>query len=210
VWFIGYTPDIAVGVFIGFDDHAKSIGPKATGSSIALPVFIDFMSEAKKYFTPKPFRVPKGIKLRKINAETGGALSQNSQENITEAFKDEEEEAKEESMEIGGKAASERVGETKGEEEAASDVIDVATEPTKRRSLSRFANEVVDDITLRRKHTDTAMIEDDAPDEVDSPSNSRILSPDEDGNLATDHWNTTEHENVDARSPKINPIFGVY
>jgi penicillin-binding protein 1A len=88
VWFIGYTPDIAVGIFIGFDDHSKSLGKNATGTSTALPIFIDFMLEAKKYLIPKPFKVPKGIKLRKINAETG--VSENGRSTIVEAFKDED------------------------------------------------------------------------------------------------------------------------
>ena len=72
-WFIGYTPDIAIGVFVGFDDHTKSLGKNASGSNTALPIFIDFIKHAKKYLTPKPFRIPKGIKLRKIDAKTGGA-----------------------------------------------------------------------------------------------------------------------------------------
>ena len=61
-WFIGYTPDIAIGVFVGFDDHTKSLGKNASGSNTALPIFIDFMTHAKKYLIAKPFRIPKGIK----------------------------------------------------------------------------------------------------------------------------------------------------
>jgi len=87
-WFIGYTPDIAIGVFVGFDDHTKSLGQNASGSNTALPIFIDFMKHAKKYLTAKPFRIPKGIKLRKIDAETGGAPCGNI--TITEAFKQDE------------------------------------------------------------------------------------------------------------------------
>ncbi len=87
-WFIGYTPDIAVGVFVGFDDHTKSLGKTASGSNTALPIFIDFMTHAKKHLTPKPFRIPKGIKLRKIDAKTGGIPR--GDETITEAFKQDE------------------------------------------------------------------------------------------------------------------------
>ncbi|MDR2795059.1 MAG: PBP1A family penicillin-binding protein [Holosporaceae bacterium] len=89
-WFIGYTPDIAVGIFIGFDDHSKSLGKNANGTNTALPVFIDFMQKAKSYFTPKPFRIPKGIKLRRIDAETGEISSTDSYNSIIEAFKDED------------------------------------------------------------------------------------------------------------------------
>ncbi|MDR1982355.1 MAG: PBP1A family penicillin-binding protein [Holosporaceae bacterium] len=91
-WFIGYTPDIAVGVFIGFDDHAKSLGKNANGTNTALPIFIDFMVEAKKYLQPKPFRVPKGIKLRKIDMETGGTPLENGRNTLIEALKEEEDE----------------------------------------------------------------------------------------------------------------------
>ncbi|MDR2157936.1 MAG: PBP1A family penicillin-binding protein [Holosporaceae bacterium] len=91
-WFIGYTPDIAVGVFVGFDDHSQSLGKNANGSNTALPIFIDFMVEAKKYLTPKPFKVPKGIKLRKIDAETGAIPSADSRRIIVEAFKEDDDE----------------------------------------------------------------------------------------------------------------------
>lgn len=87
-WFIGYTPDIAIGVFVGFDDHTKSLGKNANGSNTALPIFIDFLQHAKKYLTAKPFRIPKGIKLRKIDAKTGGKPCGDI--TITEAFKQDE------------------------------------------------------------------------------------------------------------------------
>lgn len=89
-WFVGFTPDIAVGVFVGFDEQSKNLGRNANGSNTALPIFISFMSEAKKYLTPKPFKVPKGIKFRKIDAETGGNPTNGSGAIIVEAFKDED------------------------------------------------------------------------------------------------------------------------
>jgi penicillin-binding protein 1A len=89
-WFIAYTPDIAIGIFIGFDDHSKTLGKNANGTNTALPIFIDFMQNAKRYLTPKPFKVPKGIKLRKIDAKTGGIASENNLNTLTEAFKDED------------------------------------------------------------------------------------------------------------------------
>ncbi|MDR3180099.1 MAG: PBP1A family penicillin-binding protein [Holosporaceae bacterium] len=88
IWFVGFTPDIAVGVFVGFDDHSLSLGKNATGSSIAAPIFIDFMTQAKNILSPKSFRIPKGIKLRKIDLETGG--SPTGAVSIMEAFKDDE------------------------------------------------------------------------------------------------------------------------
>ncbi|MDR0631829.1 MAG: PBP1A family penicillin-binding protein [Holosporaceae bacterium] len=97
-WFVGYTPDIAVGIFIGFDDHSKTLGKNANGTNTALPVFINFMTEAKKYLIPKPFKVPRGIKLRKIDAETGGVPSENSRNTIVEAFKEAEEHSEEQNL----------------------------------------------------------------------------------------------------------------
>jgi penicillin-binding protein 1A len=91
VWFIGYTPDMAVGVFVGFDDHSKSLGKEANGANTALPIFINFMVKAQKYLSPKPFKVPRGIKLRKIDADTGGAPSSSKNNRIImEAFKEDE------------------------------------------------------------------------------------------------------------------------
>ena len=89
-WCIGYTPDIAVGVFVGFDDHSRSLGEKAQGAVIARPIIIEFLSQAKNYLRPKPFRVPKGIHLRKINLFTGEPSTKDGPNTITEAFKDED------------------------------------------------------------------------------------------------------------------------
>lgn len=88
LWFIGYTPDIAVGVFVGFDDHQKSLGKNASGTSHALPIFIDFMEKIKPLLKPRPFKVPRGIKLRKIDAETGGPITSESKFTVWEAFKE--------------------------------------------------------------------------------------------------------------------------
>lgn len=98
-WFVGYTPDIAVGVFVGFDDHSKSLGKNANGTNTALPIFISFMSVARKFLTPTPFRVPKGIKLRKIDIETGGAPTGAPGSSMIEAFKDEDDEPQENAIE---------------------------------------------------------------------------------------------------------------
>ena len=89
-WCIGYTPDIAVGVFVGFDDHSRSLGEKAQGATIALPVLKEFISQAAKYLHPKPFRIPNGIHMRQIDMLTGDAPTKDTKNIITEAFKDED------------------------------------------------------------------------------------------------------------------------
>ncbi|OYW79592.1 MAG: hypothetical protein B7Z26_07810 [Asticcacaulis sp. 32-58-5] len=57
-WFVGYSPDLVVGVFVGFDDN-RSLGEGETGGSSALPIFVDFMEDALKDKPVKPFMKPK-------------------------------------------------------------------------------------------------------------------------------------------------------
>ncbi|HEX3366575.1 MAG TPA: penicillin-binding protein 1A [Phenylobacterium sp.] len=56
-WFVGFTPHIVVGTYIGFDDN-RSLGEGEQGARAALPIFIGFMQEANKYFAPDDFRAP--------------------------------------------------------------------------------------------------------------------------------------------------------
>lgn len=86
-WFLGFTPDLVVGVYVGFDDP-KSLGNKETGSSVALPIFKQFMQEAfdRKLIDPLPFRVPPGISLIQINARTGRRAMPGDSQVIWEAF----------------------------------------------------------------------------------------------------------------------------
>ncbi|HSI42640.1 MAG TPA: penicillin-binding protein 1A, partial [Xanthobacteraceae bacterium] len=65
-WFIGFTPDIAVGVYLGFD-QPKPMGKGNTGGLIAAPVVRDFLKVAIADRPAVPFRVPPGIKLIRIN-----------------------------------------------------------------------------------------------------------------------------------------------
>ncbi len=84
-WFIGFSPDLAVGVFVGFDEP-RSLGKRETGSSVAVPIFRDFMKEALENTPPMPFRVPPGIRQVRINAETGTRASPGDEKVIWEAF----------------------------------------------------------------------------------------------------------------------------
>ena len=88
-WFIGFSSDLAVGVFTGFD-NPRSLGEKETGASVALPIFTAIMKEALKGKPDIPFRVPEGIKLVKIDAETGLLPSPDTPKRqiIFEAFKE--------------------------------------------------------------------------------------------------------------------------
>lgn len=69
-WFVGFSSDLVVGVFIGYD-QPKMMGKKETGGRVALPAFISFMEKALKKYPGKAFSVPQGIQFASVNAQTG-------------------------------------------------------------------------------------------------------------------------------------------
>jgi penicillin-binding protein 1A len=87
-WFIGFSPDLVVGTYVGYD-RPKNLGKKETGASVALPIFIRFMKDALKDVPPKPFKMPTGIKLARIDIETGLPADETSDPNkvIMEVFR---------------------------------------------------------------------------------------------------------------------------
>ena len=91
-WFIGFTPDLVVGVYIGFD-QPSSLGHGETGGNVAAPVVRDFMREALADVPPVPFRAPPGIKLVRVNHKTGLPAGPGDKTAILEAFKPGEEPA---------------------------------------------------------------------------------------------------------------------
>ncbi|WP_332685378.1 penicillin-binding protein 1A [Bosea sp. (in: a-proteobacteria)] len=84
VWFVGFSPDLAVGVYMGFD-KPKSLGNSATAGQYAAPIFRDFMMQALKDKPATPFRVPAGIKLIRVDPRTG--MRAGGEGGILEAFK---------------------------------------------------------------------------------------------------------------------------
>jgi len=85
-WFVGFSPDLAVGVFVGFDEP-RTLGPRDTGSNVAAPVFKDFMAEALTKEDAVPFRIPPDIRLVRLNAETGQLARPGDKNVFLEAFK---------------------------------------------------------------------------------------------------------------------------
>lgn len=85
-WFMGFTPNIAVGVFVGYDTP-KAMGRGATGGHVAAPIFTEFMQMAMEGEPPVEFRVPRGIQLIPINRRTGLRTAAGSPGSIMEAFK---------------------------------------------------------------------------------------------------------------------------
>lgn len=85
-WFIGFTADLVVGVFVGFDTP-RSLGPRETGARAAAPVFRDFMAATLRGKAAVPFRIPPGIQLVRVNAQTGLPARAGDRKVILEAFK---------------------------------------------------------------------------------------------------------------------------
>ena len=89
-WFIGMTPDITVGVFVGYD-IPKSMGKHATGSNVALPIFVDFFKNSK-FIPDREFEVPNSISKNYVDQETGNITEEKdfieSKKYILENFKD--------------------------------------------------------------------------------------------------------------------------
>ncbi len=69
-WFIGGTPNLVAGVFVGFDDR-RSLGETESGAHAALPIWINFMREALKPLPVVPFAIPEGITFVKVDPSTG-------------------------------------------------------------------------------------------------------------------------------------------
>lgn len=88
-WFVGFSPDLAAGVFVGFD-MPQTLGQGEAGGRVAAPIFADFMAEALKDKAGVPFRVPSGIRLVRVNAKTGRPAGPNDPNVILEAFKAED------------------------------------------------------------------------------------------------------------------------
>ena len=85
-WFIGFTPDLAVGAYVGFDTP-RTLGRRDTGSNVAAPLFKSFMAEALKERPEIPFRAPPGILHVRINIETGALARPGDKNVILEVFK---------------------------------------------------------------------------------------------------------------------------
>jgi penicillin-binding protein 1A len=69
-WFIGGTPNLVAGIFVGFDDR-RSLGETESGAHAALPIWVTFMKEALRTLPVVPFTIPEGITFVKVDPSTG-------------------------------------------------------------------------------------------------------------------------------------------
>ena len=87
-WFIGFTSNLVVGVYVGYDSPRK-LGKYETGSKTALPIFKEFIKKAVNNYEARPFKIAKGIKMMVIDAETGKKANFGSKKTIIESYKKE-------------------------------------------------------------------------------------------------------------------------
>jgi penicillin-binding protein 1A len=86
VWFVGFTPDLAVGVYVGYD-KPRSLGGTETGGHVSAPIVRDFLKMALADKPAVQFRQPVGIKLIRIDRASGMRAGPGSNDAIIEAFK---------------------------------------------------------------------------------------------------------------------------
>lgn len=85
-WFVGFSPDLLVCVYVGFDGP-RTLGPKEGGAKVASPIFAHFMKEALADRPAVPFRVPPGIRLVKVDRISGMKTKGEGPNVIIEAFR---------------------------------------------------------------------------------------------------------------------------
>ncbi len=85
-WFVGFAPDLVVGVYVGFD-RPRTLGHAETGSSVAAPVFGAFMREALDRTPAAPFRIPPGMSFLRVGRTSGRPAGPGEADIILEAFK---------------------------------------------------------------------------------------------------------------------------
>jgi len=85
-WFIGFTSNFVVGVYVGMD-NPKSLGKFETGSKTALPIFEDFIKKAVKKSDARPFKVSQDITMMIVDSKTGQKAKFSSKNTIIEAYK---------------------------------------------------------------------------------------------------------------------------
>ena len=88
-WFLGFTSELAIGVYVGFDEP-KSLGRYETGAKAALPIFKKFVKNVVIKKEARPFRIPKNINLVLVDLETGLLPNSKTKKIIYESFKPED------------------------------------------------------------------------------------------------------------------------
>jgi penicillin-binding protein 1A len=85
-WFVGFSPNLAAGVFVGFDTP-RTLGDGETGGKVAAPIFRDFMKEALANASPTPFEAPASAEMVRVDDRTGQPAGTENKNSILEAFR---------------------------------------------------------------------------------------------------------------------------
>ncbi len=85
-WFIGYTSNLVIGVYVGYDEP-KSLGKYETGAKTAMPIFKNFVKKAINKKDARPFKVSEGVKMVLIDTKTGKKVNYRSKDTLIEVFK---------------------------------------------------------------------------------------------------------------------------
>ena len=85
-WFVGYAPNLATGVWVGFDS-VRTLGRLESGAHAALPIWTEFMGQALRNLPVMTFRIPEGIQFAQIDTTTGDLPSKTSRHISTEVFR---------------------------------------------------------------------------------------------------------------------------
>ena len=85
-WFIGFTSNLVVGVYVGYD-NPKSLGKFETGSKTAMPIFKEFIKKTANNYNARPFKVADNIKMMVVDAKSGKKASSQTKQAIIESFK---------------------------------------------------------------------------------------------------------------------------
>lgn len=117
--FVGSSPDLTVGIYVGFDDP-MTLGEGETGGRAALPIFVAFMQDALKDKPSIPFRVPSGTSFVRVNADTGLRTKANDPKAMMEAFKPGTEDKVRSSDSSSIQSGNEDGGSSKGDRDAES------------------------------------------------------------------------------------------
>ncbi|MBY5821427.1 penicillin-binding protein 1A [Rhizobium leguminosarum] len=85
-WFVGFTPDLVAGLYMGFDTPGP-LGRGGTGGGLSAPIFNEFMQAVVKDTPESKFVIPSGMNLIPIDRKTGMAAGEGDPNTIVEAFK---------------------------------------------------------------------------------------------------------------------------
>jgi penicillin-binding protein 1A len=84
-WFLGFTPSLVTGVWVGYDD-GRTLGKRETGGIAAAPIWLQFMQAATRDRPPLSFPLPEGVEFARIDAATGHLAGARSEKTFTAAF----------------------------------------------------------------------------------------------------------------------------